>query len=50
LRKAAQVARSTGSAIAIGHPRAATLAAVRALVPTMQSDGITFVFAGDLVH
>jgi uncharacterized protein len=50
LREAAQVARSTGSAIAIGHPRAATLAAVRALVPTMQSDGITFVFAGDLVH
>lgn len=50
LRQAADVARSSGSAIAIGHPRAATLAAVRALAPTMQADGITFVLAGDLVR
>ena len=27
-----------------------TLAAVRALVPELQRDGITFVFASDLVH
>ncbi len=50
LRTAAELARSTGSAIAIGHPRAATLAAVRELIPTMQADGITFVLASDLVR
>jgi polysaccharide deacetylase 2 family uncharacterized protein YibQ len=50
LRRAAQVAKTNGSAIAIGHPRPTTLAAVRALVPELQRDGITFVFASDLVH
>jgi polysaccharide deacetylase 2 family uncharacterized protein YibQ len=50
LRRAAQVAKTNGTAIAIGHPRPTTLAAVRALVPELQRDGITFVFAGDLVH
>ena len=50
LRAAAELARSSGSAIAIGHPRAATLAAMRELIPTMQADGITFVLASDLVR
>jgi hypothetical protein len=50
LRHAAQVAKTNGTAIAIGHPRPTTLAAVRALVPELQRDGITFVFASDLVH
>jgi polysaccharide deacetylase 2 family uncharacterized protein YibQ len=50
LRRAAEVAKTNGSAIAIGHPRPTTLAAVRALVPELQRDGITFVFARDLVH
>lgn len=50
LRRAAQVAKTNGSAIAIGHPRPTTLAAVRALLPELQRDGITFVFARDLVH
>jgi polysaccharide deacetylase 2 family uncharacterized protein YibQ len=50
LRRAAEVAKTNGSAIAIGHPRPTTLAAVRALLPELQRDGITFVFARDLVH
>jgi hypothetical protein len=50
LRRAAQVAKAHGSAIAIGHPRPTTLAAVRALLPELQREGITFVFASDLVH
>ncbi len=50
LRRAAAVAKANGGAIAIGHPRPTTLAAVRALVPQLQSEGITFVLARDLVH
>jgi len=48
LRAAAAIAARTGSAIAIGHPRSATLAAVRALYPELQREGITFVLAADL--
>jgi len=48
LRAAADIAIKNGSAIAIGHPRAATLAAVRALYPELQQRGITFVLARDL--
>ncbi len=43
-------ARSTGSAIAIGHPRAATLAAVRILGPKAEADGVELTLASDLVH
>jgi len=50
LRHAAEVAKTNGSAIAIGHPRPTTLTAVRALLPELQRDGITLVFARDLVH
>lgn len=50
LRQAAALARSSGSAIAIGHPRAATLQAVRELVPELTADGIDFTLAADLVH
>jgi polysaccharide deacetylase 2 family uncharacterized protein YibQ len=50
LRRAAQLAKSQGSAIAIGHPRPTTLTAVRALLPELQRDGIQFVLARDLVH
>jgi len=50
LRRAAQVAKAHGSAIAIGHPRPTTLAAVRALLPELQREGITLVLASDLVH
>jgi len=50
LRAAADLAIKNGSAIAIGHPRAATLAAVRALYPELQKRGITFVLARDLTQ
>jgi polysaccharide deacetylase 2 family uncharacterized protein YibQ len=50
LRRAAALAKRNGSAIAIGHPRPTTLAAVRALLPELRRDGIDFVLAGDLVH
>jgi polysaccharide deacetylase 2 family uncharacterized protein YibQ len=50
LREAAAIAQRTGSAIAIGHPRATTLAAVRAMLPQLQAQGITFVLAGSLTR
>jgi len=50
LRDAAEIAKRTGSAIAIGHPRATTLAAVRAMIPQLQAQGITFVLAGSLTR
>lgn len=50
LRQAAQLAKADGTAIAIGHPKPTTLAAIRNLYPELQADGITFVLAEDLVH
>jgi len=50
LREAAAIAQRTGSAIAIGHPRASTLEAVRAMIPKLQAQGINFVLAGSLTH
>jgi uncharacterized protein len=50
LNEAARDARATGSAIAIGHPRPATLAAVRALGPKFVADGVELTLASDLVH
>lgn len=50
LRRAAAIAKTHGSAIAIGHPRPTTLAAVRALLPELQREGIDFVLARDLVR
>ncbi len=50
LRRAADIAKTNGSAIAIGHPRETTLAAVRALVPELQAQGIDFVLVRDLVR
>jgi uncharacterized protein len=50
LRAAAAIAERTGSAIAIGHPRATTLEAVRAMIPQLQAQGITFVLAGSLTR
>jgi uncharacterized protein len=49
LSAAAAIAQRTGSAIAIGHPRPTTLAAVRAMIPRLQALGIRFVLAQDLV-
>ena len=43
-------AREKGEALAIGHPHAATLEALRALLPEAQQRGIQLVFASDVVH
>jgi polysaccharide deacetylase 2 family uncharacterized protein YibQ len=43
-------ARATGSAIAIGHPRPATLAAVKLLGPKFLADGVELTLASALVH
>lgn len=50
LEAAAALARANGSAIAIGHPRAATLEAVQRLAPVLAASGIQLTLAGDLVH
>ena len=50
LRLAAERARADGTAIAIGHPRAATLLAVRTLGPELMAGGIDLTLASDLVH
>ena len=50
LREAAARARASGSAIAIGHPRPATLLAVRTLEPEIAADGIDLTLASDLVR
>jgi hypothetical protein len=49
LRAAAVIARERGAAIAIGHPRPSTLAALRAMIPELEADGIRFVLVRDLV-
>lgn len=50
LQLAARDARRDGFSIAIGHPRASTIAALREGVPHLQSQGIQLVFASDLVQ
>ncbi|MGB8265381.1 MAG: divergent polysaccharide deacetylase family protein [Candidatus Velthaea sp.] len=50
LRAAVALAKRNGSAIAIGHPRPTTLAAVRAMVPEIRADGVEFVLVRDLVQ
>jgi polysaccharide deacetylase 2 family uncharacterized protein YibQ len=49
LLEAAAIAKRTGSAIAIGHPRPTTLAAVRAMIPRLEASGVQFVLVQDLV-
>ena len=50
LREAAAIAKRTGSAIAIGHPKPTTLEAVQALIPEFQAEGIDFVLARQLTR
>jgi polysaccharide deacetylase 2 family uncharacterized protein YibQ len=50
LREALDDARAQGSAIAIGHPRPATLAAVRALGGEAAAAGVQLTLASALVH
>lgn len=47
---AAKDAINNGSAIAIGHPHPATIAALSEDVPRLEARGIRLVFASDLVH
>jgi len=47
---AARDAARDGSAIAIGHPRPATIAALAGEAPRLEARGIRLVFASDLVH
>ena len=50
LELALRGAREKGEAIAIGHPHAATLQALREILPHAQAQGVRLVFASDLVH
>jgi uncharacterized protein len=50
LSLAARDATRDGSAIAIGHPHPATIAALAQRVPELEAHGVRFVFASDLVH
>jgi polysaccharide deacetylase 2 family uncharacterized protein YibQ len=50
LQLAARDATRDGSAIAIGHPRPATVAALAQGVPELEAQGIHLVFASDLVR
>jgi len=43
-------ARKKGDAIAIGHPHAATLQALRELLPEANAQGVRLVFVSDVVH
>ncbi len=47
---AARDAFRNGSAIAIGHPHPATIAALAGAVPALEAEGLRLVFASDLVH
>jgi polysaccharide deacetylase 2 family uncharacterized protein YibQ len=50
LALAARDASRDGSAIAIGHPHPATIAALAQEVPELEARGLRFVFASDLVR
>jgi polysaccharide deacetylase 2 family uncharacterized protein YibQ len=50
LEVAAKDAARNGSAIAIGHPHAATIAALTQAVPALEARGVRLVFASDLVQ
>lgn len=47
---AADISRKKGGVIAICHPHAATIAALKEAMPELQRSGITFVSAGELVR
>jgi polysaccharide deacetylase 2 family uncharacterized protein YibQ len=50
LNLAARDAVRDGSAIAIGHPHPATIAALAEMVPQLEERGVRLVFASDVVH
>lgn len=50
LEQTVEIAKRNGSAIAIGHPRPTTLAALAAFYPKMQAEGVRFVLASELAR
>lgn len=50
LNQAAALAKRKGRAIAIGHPHSATMQALALAIPVLKAEGITFVYARDLVN
>lgn len=50
LERTVAIAKRTGTAIAIGHPKTTTLEAIRLMYPKMQAEGVRFVLAQELVH
>jgi len=50
LELALRGAREKGQAVAIGHPRPATLQALREVLPRVQAQGVRLVLASELVH
>ena len=50
LELALRGAREKGEAVAIGHPHAATLQALREVLPQAQAQGVRLVVASELVH
>jgi polysaccharide deacetylase 2 family uncharacterized protein YibQ len=50
LRLAARDAQRDGFTIAIGHPRSETIAALAEEVPKLETSGVKFVFASDVVN
>ena len=50
LQLALRGAREKGEAVAIGHPHAATLQALREILPQAQAQGVRLVLASELVH
>jgi polysaccharide deacetylase 2 family uncharacterized protein YibQ len=50
LELALRGAREKGSAVAIGHPHAATLEALRDVLPRAEAEGVRLAFASELVH
>jgi uncharacterized protein len=50
LELALRGAREKGEALAIGHPRTATLQALREVLPQAQAQGVLLVHASELVH
>ena len=50
LEWALRAAREKGQVVAIGHPHAATLQALREVLPRAQELGVQLVLASELVH